>query len=219
VPQTPGNPLTTGVGEAAHERADARRNRQRILRATARLVCGRTIDDVSMDDIASAAGVGVATVYRRFGGRDGLLQALCEGPELDYRNALIAAQGPLGPNVPPRERLIAFGVLSLELLSKIGRFISAKDHESGSWYRHRIYAIQETYVHQLLEELLGNGTRTQYLADALLAPLSPSAFLYHQDVRKTSIQQLADDWSALATAMVGAVKPRRDRPARDSWTP
>jgi AcrR family transcriptional regulator len=61
----PASPANAGV----HERIDARRNRQRNLRATAQLVRERRIDDVSIDDIASAAGVGIATVYRRFGDR------------------------------------------------------------------------------------------------------------------------------------------------------
>ena len=58
-------------------RADAQRNRERILAATAELFAERGID-VSMDDIAAAAGVGVATVYRRFPDREALIEALFE---------------------------------------------------------------------------------------------------------------------------------------------
>lgn len=76
--RTPAKPPASVESVGVHERIDARRNRQRILRATARLVRGRRIDDVSMDDIASAARVGKATIYRRFGDRDGLLRALIE---------------------------------------------------------------------------------------------------------------------------------------------
>jgi hypothetical protein len=47
-------PLTTAP-LPERERADARRNRERILRATARLVDEHGIDRVSMDDVASAA--------------------------------------------------------------------------------------------------------------------------------------------------------------------
>src|ERR1035438_4592808 len=141
----PASPANAGV----HERIDARRNRQRILRATARLVRERRIDDVSMDDIASAAGVGIATVYQRFGDRDGLLMALIEGPALAFQNALVAGAPPLEPGAPPRERLIAFGVRSYSLLSEIGRFISTKDHESVSWYNPPVYAVQKANVGQL----------------------------------------------------------------------
>lgn len=59
------------------ERADAARNRQRILDAAAELFAARGLD-VPMDDIADAAGVGVGTVYRRFGDRTALVEALFE---------------------------------------------------------------------------------------------------------------------------------------------
>ena len=58
-------------------RADAERNRQRILAAAGELFAERGVD-VSIDDIAAAAGVGVGTVYRRFADRDALIEALFE---------------------------------------------------------------------------------------------------------------------------------------------
>src|SRR5215217_6312007 len=58
-------------------RADAERNRERILAAAAELYAERGLD-VSLDDIAAAAGVGVGTVYRRFPDKDALIDALFE---------------------------------------------------------------------------------------------------------------------------------------------
>jgi len=58
-------------------RVDAERNRRRILAAAAALFAERGVD-VSMDDIAAAAGVGVGTVYRRFPDREALIEALFE---------------------------------------------------------------------------------------------------------------------------------------------
>lgn len=58
-------------------RADARRNRERIL-----LAAGEAFStygsDAQMDDVARAAGVGVGTVYRRFRDREALIDALFE---------------------------------------------------------------------------------------------------------------------------------------------
>ena len=58
-------------------RADAERNRQRILAAASEVFAARGLD-VSLDDIAHAAGVGVGTVYRRFPTKDDLIDALFE---------------------------------------------------------------------------------------------------------------------------------------------
>ena len=56
-------------------RADAERNRERILSAAAEVFAERGLD-VSMDDVAAAAGVGVGTVYRRFPDKEVLIDTL-----------------------------------------------------------------------------------------------------------------------------------------------
>jgi AcrR family transcriptional regulator len=61
-------------GGAGRLRADAARNRQAII-ATAREVYGQRGLDAPLDDIARAAGVGNATVYRHFPTRCALVAA------------------------------------------------------------------------------------------------------------------------------------------------
>jgi AcrR family transcriptional regulator len=56
-------------------RADARRNRLRIIEA-ARTVFAETGTEAQMDDVAAAAGVGVGTVYRHFPNKDRLMGEL-----------------------------------------------------------------------------------------------------------------------------------------------
>src|SRR5436305_10369575 len=58
-------------------RRDAERNRQRILRAAAEVFTTRGLQ-VSLDDVAQHAGVGVGTVYRRFPDKESLVEALFE---------------------------------------------------------------------------------------------------------------------------------------------
>jgi AcrR family transcriptional regulator len=58
-------------------RADAERNRQRILRAAAEVFTTRGLQ-ASLDDVARQAGVGVGTVYRRFPDKEALAEALFE---------------------------------------------------------------------------------------------------------------------------------------------
>ena len=91
------------------ERADAARNRARILCSAARLFDERGIECVSMDDIADAAGVGKGTVFRRFGSRSSLAQAVLSERERAFQEHIVRGTPPLGPGAPPRERLSAFG--------------------------------------------------------------------------------------------------------------
>jgi AcrR family transcriptional regulator len=56
-------------------RRDAERNRQRILEAATEVFNERGLD-VSLDEIARHAGVGVGTVYRRFRNKEELVEAL-----------------------------------------------------------------------------------------------------------------------------------------------
>jgi AcrR family transcriptional regulator len=58
-------------------RRDAERNRQRILEAASELFAQRGLD-VTLDQVAARAGVGVGTVYRRFPDKEELIDALFE---------------------------------------------------------------------------------------------------------------------------------------------
>jgi AcrR family transcriptional regulator len=68
------------VSTTTHDRplrADAVRNRALIVVAARRLFAERGLD-VTLHDVAEAAGVGVGTVYRRFPDKDALLGGLVE---------------------------------------------------------------------------------------------------------------------------------------------
>src|SRR5487761_1865982 len=58
-------------------RRDAERNRQRILQAASKVFTTRGLQ-VTLDDVAREAGVGVGTVYRRFPDKEALVDALFE---------------------------------------------------------------------------------------------------------------------------------------------
>jgi AcrR family transcriptional regulator len=62
---------------AATQRADARRNRKRILDAARELFAEHGYD-AQIDEIARGAGVGVGTVYRHFPNKEDLLEALIQ---------------------------------------------------------------------------------------------------------------------------------------------
>src|ERR1700739_4469169 len=58
------------------KRADARRNYDRLIAAAGAAFTERGSDDVSLEEIARRAGVGIGTLYRHFPTRPALLQAV-----------------------------------------------------------------------------------------------------------------------------------------------
>lgn len=66
------------LNAAPGARADARNNRRRLIAATREAIASRGLD-VSALDIARAAGLGVGTLYRRFGTKEALLDAVVLG--------------------------------------------------------------------------------------------------------------------------------------------
>ncbi|GAA3845156.1 TetR/AcrR family transcriptional regulator [Streptomyces phyllanthi] len=101
--------LTPTTDEQPRLRADAARNRTRLLEVAARLAgeCGAA--NLTMEAVATAADVGKGTVFRRFGDRTGLLLALLDHHERELQSAFLSGPPPLGPDAPPVERLHAFG--------------------------------------------------------------------------------------------------------------
>lgn len=190
---------------AERERADARRNRERILCATARLIDRVGIDCMSMDDVAAEAGVGKGTLYRRFGDRSSLLRALISEPEQAFQDSLIRGEAPLGPGAAPAERLHAFGDGLLRFLDGHGVYIQAGELLGGSKrYSHPVYAFYQTHVSILLRQALGDAPYVPYLADALLGPLSAEPFLYQRNVRGMSVAEISTGWHVLCDAVLAS---------------
>ncbi|WP_460514918.1 TetR/AcrR family transcriptional regulator [Flindersiella endophytica] len=68
---------TTPTPAGRRPRADAERNRARVLEAARALFTERG-DDVQLPEVARAAGVGVGTVYRNFPTREALVEAAAQ---------------------------------------------------------------------------------------------------------------------------------------------
>jgi AcrR family transcriptional regulator len=96
------------VGHVPTERADAARNRRRVLDAAQKLFDERGIAAVTLDDVVAAAGVGKGTLFRRFGDKAGLAVALLDEQERALQDRILAGPPPLGPGADPVERLTAF---------------------------------------------------------------------------------------------------------------
>ena len=107
-PSEPPTPLALPTVDRAHERSDAAANRERILCAARRVLAEQGAAGLSMNTVAAAAGVGKGTIFRRFGDRDGLTEALLDVHTIELQDGFLSGPPPLGPGAPPRERLEAF---------------------------------------------------------------------------------------------------------------
>jgi AcrR family transcriptional regulator len=63
-------------GGPSPRRADARRNYDKLIAAAAAAFAERGADDVSLEEVARRAGVGIGTLYRHFPNRQSLLEAV-----------------------------------------------------------------------------------------------------------------------------------------------
>jgi len=93
-------------------RRDAERNRQRILGAASKVFteCGL---DVSLDEVARQAGVGVGTVYRRFRTKEELVEALF----VDRIDAIAAIAERAAEEPDPWTGLVSFMEQMAEMLA------------------------------------------------------------------------------------------------------
>ncbi|WP_308168565.1 TetR/AcrR family transcriptional regulator [Nonomuraea sp. NEAU-A123] len=187
------------VGQPQPERADAARNRQKIIEVAARMVADGSVDQLSLDGVAREACVGVGTVYRRFGDRAGLVLALIDDRERRFQAAFLNGPPPVGPGAPPAERIRAFlhalidrvvEQLDLFLLLELG---PPATRLSGP------YKVHHTHLTGLLAQVRPEGAG--FLADALLAPINAHLLRHQRDERGMSVEEIKAGFDALTQAI------------------
>ena len=165
-------------------RQDAARNRRAILLATEDLLTRHRPDEVTIEQVAAAAGVGKGTVFHRFGNRMGLMLALMQERALELGESVKSGEPPLGPGAPARERLLAFLSAVVEvvgrnkgLMAALGQEIASmpKPHD-GPAREHPIYDAWHTHVSTLIAEERPD-LDADLLADLLLASLHSDPIL------------------------------------------
>jgi AcrR family transcriptional regulator len=191
--------LLVVAGQEPHERADAARNRKRILEAATMLVAERGIEQVSMDDVARAAGVGTGTLYRRFGDRAGLAHALLDDDTKAFQDELIAGPPPLGPGAPAIERLHAFGDGLLELTERHTHLLLAARPPSAGGGPYELYL---THLTILVREAVPH-LDAEYTAQALLSVLGPAQHLRARVGLDWPLERLRAGWHGVVDALAG----------------
>jgi AcrR family transcriptional regulator len=189
------------AGSQAAERADAARNRLKILEAATRLIERHGIERVSMDMLAEEAGVGKGTIFRRFGDRAGLAHALLDDHERAFQESLIRGEPPIGPGAPPAERLRAFGHAMIDVLEAHGEVILAG--QSGSpcaRFRSPPFRAYRAHVTSLLTEL-DPRIDADYHADSLLAVLAADQYRHLRQERGMTVERVRAGWDSVVAAV------------------
>ncbi|MGP3913220.1 TetR/AcrR family transcriptional regulator [Nonomuraea sp. 10N515B] len=151
MPSTPttGSADTMPVGDARDLRADARRNISAILDAA--LACLARDPDVSMGEIAKAAGVGRATLYGHFPSRAELVDAVFAHAVERAEQALSAVD----TTGDPRHALADLIASSWRLVTEFRALLAAAERELPA---ERIRAHHDQPLHRV-QALIARGQR------------------------------------------------------------
>ncbi|WP_433281133.1 TetR/AcrR family transcriptional regulator [Pseudonocardia xinjiangensis] len=187
-------------GKQRAERADAARNRVRLLTAVRQMIEELGIDAVTMDALAERSGLGKGTVFRRFGSRAGIFRALLDDGERDLQEQVLSGPPPLGPGAEPLERLIAYGHARIRFLfdnhevaraALDGRQTAAPGLQSP---------VSQTHIRMLLTHL-SPAADIEVMAVQLTAALDGPLLLYvsipHNTDARTIEKRLVRSWEEL----------------------
>jgi AcrR family transcriptional regulator len=177
VPEPPPLPLSLPLLEQRTERVDAAANRKRILSAARAVLAERGVDGTSMDAVACAAGVGKGTLFRRFGDRAGLFDALLDDSMAEFQDAFLSGPPPLGPGAPASVRLEAFVDELLRLMDAQLDFALAAARATTAGGQVSVHGSLALFVRLMVSEI-DPSLDAEVVADLLLGATSASV-LYH----------------------------------------
>jgi AcrR family transcriptional regulator len=190
------------IGNEPRERADAARNRRRIVAAARRLFAERGVSCTSMDAIAAEAGVGKGTLFRRFGDRATLALAVLDESERELQDAIIHGPPPVGPGAPPCQRLIAFGAAMLDRLeTNADLLLDAEVASAGGWLRSEPHMVHWLHIRTLVEQARP-GCDVDYTTDVLLGALTAQVFVHQRRLREMPLERLKEGYADLVGKMM-----------------
>ena len=203
------------VPSQAPLRADAQRNRRKILDAAAELLAEAGVEGLTMDELARRAGVGKGTLYRNFTDKPGIASALLDDRVRDMHARMLQGPPPLGPGAPGGERLTAFvdaylrhiaGNLDLVLLTESSSPKGRFDRQSYPfWRRHVEILIAEMLATTAPEPTDANQSdpvRTR--AEAVMAVLSAAQLDQWLNRQDRTLEELIPQIQTIVSAIAAA---------------
>ncbi|WP_345134065.1 TetR/AcrR family transcriptional regulator [Streptomyces mexicanus] len=202
-------PVLVQLGAGADEpclRADAARNRARLLDAAARLVAEHGAAGVTMEAVAAAAKVGKGTVFRRFGDRTGLLTALLDHAEKKFQAAFLSGPAPLGPGASPVERLRAFGCAALRRAADDLELQLAAEPCPDRRFVVPARRVRYGHVVMLLRQAVPDAD-CEILAQTLMGYLEPALIHHLTRQCKMPMERLQEGWYDLVARVTCTKQP------------
>jgi AcrR family transcriptional regulator len=165
-------------GAPSAERADAARNRVHLLATAREMLAEQGADTLTMDALAERAGLGKGTVFRRFGTRAGIFQALLDDAERTFQEQVLSGPPPLGPGADPLDRLIAYGRARIAFLIEHRDVARASLDGSQPIPAGRQTPLSQLHIRVLLGQLDLGPADLDMLAVQLTAALDGPLLLY-----------------------------------------
>jgi polyketide synthase 12 len=166
------------LGAPRVERADAVRNRAHLLVTARQMLAEQGADTLTMDGLAERAGLGKGTVFRRFGTRAGIFQALLDDEERAFQEQVLSGPPPLGPGAPPLDRLIAYGRARIGFLFEHRGIARAALDGTQPVPAGPEMTLSRTHIRTLLGQLALGAVDVDILAVQLTAALDGPLLLY-----------------------------------------
>jgi AcrR family transcriptional regulator len=191
------------------QRTAASRNERAIVAAARKLVARAGVEQLDVRDIAHEAGVGIGTVYRRFGDKASVLAAVIGDQERELQDAILRGPPPLGPGAPAGERLEAF-LRELCRLTEANVEIAAASEGAAPGARYRIgaYRAWRLHVTVLLAEI-DRALDAEWWADLLLSPLTASLYRQQRNEQGMSAERIENNLVDAASRLLRSTGGRR----------
>ena len=186
-------------------RRDASRNRELLLAAARELFAERGLE-VTMDEIAHHAGVGVGTVYRRFGNRDELIGTLFERRMHEY--VTVAEESLLEPDA--WHGLVRFLERSVAMQAEdrgLHDLLTSHGYALG-----RVVRVRERVI-PLVEQLVRRAHEAGVLRDDVGALDVPMLGLMLGQVVDFSQDVEPELWRRYLALLLDGLRSRRDAPS------
>jgi AcrR family transcriptional regulator len=195
----------TGTGAPARPlRADAVRNRARILAAAAEVFAERGLD-VTLDDIATHAGLGVGTVYRRFADREALVEAL-----FDERMQATIARLNAALQVPAEDAWEALVGVIRETCEDFARDRGLRQVMLSSVHGHKDVARCRIEIGLIVERLVDRAKATGRLRQDFQATDVPVLFLMVGTIADFASPVAPDLWRRYFDMLVDGIRAQPD---------